>query len=405
MAQVLRRGNQPGRLAKKLIRRVGDADIALAGAESRPKVLKSLEDAEIQEIRAATRADARALEEEIAELRMEIDARAERRERQSELVSNKVEQGRLWRSVGVQERIPQMHMSPPVRAVVLALLASLDFYVFAQSYAVLADVDVFGVEWWLGGLLGIAVFLAGVALAHAIKASILARAQAKMLSDADNGRFKIDIEVREQLVESKSSILALLLTATIFVMLSVAGVMVRTDGSATDSASTAVVLFQALIPLVAVAVELYLHDPTERDEPAPNVIDRRLERKLAKAERRLRIVAAQVEAQVAKVEKLYRVEEAILDVEQRDMGMRNSDEPTLASSAAAAAVATTVPQMPALTAANGHNGLNGNNSLTGSHTTAALGTAGQVPALAGNGRMSEREREALEKTIKVARRS
>jgi hypothetical protein len=389
---VLRRGNQPGRLAKKLIRRVGDADIALAGAETRPRVLKSLEDAEIQEIRAAVRADARSLEEEIAELRMEIDSRAERRERRAEIVKDKVEQGRLWRSVGVQERIPQMDLSHPVRAVVLCLLAALDFYVFAQSYAVLADVAGFGVEWWLGGLLGIAVFMAGVALAHAIKASILARAQAQMLKSADAGRLKIEPAVRENLVESKSSILALLLTATIFVSLSVAGVLVRTQGSSTDSGSISVVLFQALIPLVAVAVELYLHDPTERDEPAPNAADRRLERKLAKAERRLRIVAAQVEAKIAQIEKLYRVEEAILEVEQRDMGMRHGDEYPLGAAEAGALAA----------ASNGHSSALGGGPLA----AGAIGPgATAVGALGGGNGRFERERETLERTLKMTRRS
>jgi hypothetical protein len=390
---VLRRGNQPGRLAKKLIRRVGDADVALAGAETRPKVLKSLEDAEIQEIRAAVRADARSLEEEIAELRMEIDSRAERRERRAEIVKDKVEQGRLWRSVGVQERIPQMDLSHPVRSVVLFLLAALDFYVFAQSYAVLADVAGFGVEWWLGGLLGIAVFMAGVALAHAIKASILARAQLQMLKAADAGRLKMDQAVRENLVESRSSILALLLTATIFVSLSVAGVLVRTQGSSTDGESIAVVLFQALIPLVAVAVELYLHDPTERDEPAPNAADRRLERKLAKAERRLRIVAAQVEAKVAQIEKLYRVEEAILEVEQRDMGMRHSDEypPGTADVGALAA------------APNGHAGALGGGPLAAGAIGPGSTAVGAIGG--GNGRFAERDRETLERTLKMARRS
>jgi hypothetical protein len=393
---VLRRGNQPGRLAKKLIRRVGDADVALAGAETRPKVLKSLEDAEIQEIRAAVRADARSLEEEIAELRMEIDSRAERRERRAELVKDKVEQGRLWRSVGVQERIPQIDLSHPARAVVLFLLAALDFYVFAQAYAVLADVAGFGVEWGLGGLLGIAVFMAGVALAHAIKASILARAQAQMLKAADKaakeGRIRIDPAVREQLVESRSSIVALVLTAAIFLTLSVAGVLVRSQGSSTNGGS-AVVLFQALIPLVAVAVELYLHDPTERDEPAPNAADRRLERKLAKAERRLRIVAAQVEAKVAQIEKLYRVEEAILEVEQRDMGMRHSDDPPLGTPKEVGALAA---------ASNGHAGALGTGSLAvgalgpGSLTTNSLGT---------NGRAGERDRESLERTLKMSRRT
>jgi hypothetical protein len=357
---VLRRGNQPGKLAKQLIRRVGDADVALAGAETRPKVLKTLEDAEVQEIRAATRADARSLEEEIAELRTEIDARAERRERQTELMRHKVEQARLWRSVGVQERIPQLHLGKAARTAVLIVLAALDFYVFASAYATLDDVGQFTVSWWLGGLLGIAVFFAGFALSHAIKGSILARAQRVLLQAADNGTLNIDQDVRPQLVDSKSSPLALWLTAMIFFILMVAGVMVRLQGSAAN-ASFALILFQGLIPLVAVVVELYLHDPMERDDPLPTWRDRRLERKLARAERRLRVVAAQVEARVAKIEKLYRVEEAILDVEQKDMGLR--------------------------------------------HTTDLVLNGGHIPTVSSNGRVAEVDRDQLEKTIKMARSS
>ena len=359
---MLRRGNQPGRLAKQLIRRVGDADIALAGAETRPKVLKSLEEAEVQEVRAAVRADARTLEELIAELRMEIDSRAERRERRAELIKNKVEQGRLWRSVGIQERIPLVHLAPAARVVVLAVLSMLDFYVFADAYAVLTDAPSFGIEWMLGGILGLAVFIAGMFLAHAIKGWILARAQAQMLKAADAGQIKIDPEIREQLVESKSSLLALGLTSVIFLLLLISGMLVRLQGMAGENEGGAAILFQALIPLVAVAVELYLNDPTERDEPMPNIVDRRLERRLAKAERRLRIVAAQVEAKVAKIEKLYRVEEAILDVEQRDMGLRHT-------------------------------------------TDLVLGGGHQIPAVATNGRVAEVDREQLEKTLKMARRS
>lgn len=357
---MLRRGNQPGRLARQLIRRVGDADVALAGAETRPKVLKTLEDAETQEIRAATRADARTMEELIAELRTEIDARAEKRERQAELIKHKVEQGRLWRSVGVQERIPQLHMSKVARTSVLIVLASLDFYVFASAYASVDDLAQFSVGWWIGGVLGIAVFFAGFALSHAIKGSILARAQRHMLRSADNGgTLKMDPETREALVDSKSSPLALALTAAIFILLMVAGVMVRIQGAKAD-ASASLILFTGLIPLVAVVVELYLHDPTERDDPMPNFRDRRLERRLARAERRLRVVAAQVEARVAKVEKLYRVEEAILDVEQKDMGLR--------------------------------------------HTTDLVLNGGHIPTVSSNGRVAEVDREQLEKTIKMARR-
>jgi len=323
---VLRRGNQPGRLARQLIRKVGDADIALAGAETRPRVLKSLEEAEIEDVRAIARADSRALEELIAELRTDIDARAERRERRSEMIKDKVEQARLWRSVGAQERIPQMHMSMSARVVVLFLLASLDFYVFAQAYAVVADVGSFTVEWFLGGLLGLAVFIAGVSLAHAIKGAILSRAQREMLRAADEERIKVDRKVRERLVESRTSILALMLTAAVFLSLSVAGVLVRTQGTGLNGSSSAVVFFQALIPLVSVAVELYLHDPTERDDPQPNTRDRHLERRLVKAERRLRIKANQLETRIAKIERLYNVEAAILDVEQQDMGLRPTSE-------------------------------------------------------------------------------
>jgi hypothetical protein len=308
-------------LAKKLIRRVGEADVALAGAETRPKVLRSLEEAEIQGIRAAVRAYARSLEEEIAELRMEIDSRAERRERQAELIKDKVEQGRLWRSVHIQERIPQKDLSHRVHNVVLNVLAVVGLFTFAQAYAVLEDVAGFAPARWfsglLGGLLGVALIIVGVLLAREIKKSIFVRAQKQMLRAADEGRIKIDPAVREQLVESRPpNLILLLLNATIFVMLDVAGVLVYAQSSATGAGPSPLFLFQVIIPLAAVVVDIYLYDPTEHDEPAPNAADRRLERKLAKAERRLRIVAAQIEAKVAQIEKLYRVEEAILEVEQ-----------------------------------------------------------------------------------------
>ncbi|MCK9901698.1 hypothetical protein MXD63_16645 [Frankia sp. Cpl3] len=359
---MLRRGNRPGRLAKQLIRQVGDADIALAGAETRPKVLKSLEEAEVQEVRAAVRADARTLEELIAGLRMEIDSRAERRERRTELVKHKVEQGRLWRSVGIQERIPQLHAAPAVRSLVMVVLAALDFTVFAEAYSVITDAEEYSISWFLGGILGIAVFIAGMVLAHAIKGAILARAQSQLLRAADAGTVRVDGEVREQLVTSRTSVAALAITALVFLLLSVAGILVRIQGASSDTGEGPAFLLTALIPLVAVVVELYLHDPTERDEPMPNLVDRRLERRLAKAERRLRIVAAQVEAKVAKIEKLYRVEEAILDVEQRDMGMRHT-------------------------------------------TDLVLGGGHQIPAAATNGRSTEADREHLEKTLKMARRA
>jgi hypothetical protein len=378
---VLRRGNQPGRLARQLIRKVGDADIALAGAETRPRVLKSLEEAEIEDVRAAARADSRALEELIAELRTDIDARAERRERRSEMIKDKVEQARLWRSVGAQERIPQMHMGLSARIVVLFLLASLDFYVFAQAYAVVADVGSFTVEWFLGGLLGLAVFIAGVSLAHAIKGAILARAQREMLRAADEERIKVDRKVRERLVESRTSILALMLTAAVFTSLSVAGVLVRTQGTGLNGGSSAVVFFQALIPLVSVAVELYLHDPTERDDPQPNIRDRHLERRLVKAERRLRIKANQLETRIAKIERLYNVEAAILDVEQQDMGLRATSEivrldPSLGGMLAAAGGAQAM--LPTAAGANGSGSTNGHGNGTKVLTTT-------VPAAIGNG--------------------
>lgn len=366
----MRRGHRQGRLAKQLIRKVGDAGTALAGAEMRPKVLKSLEDAEIEKIRASSRTGTRAVEALIAELRLEMDTRAERRERQLEMVKDKVEQGRLWRAIGVQERIPSMAISSSLRVVTLILLASLDFYVFAQAYAVVADVGGYGVQWWLGGLLGLAVFVAGLALAHAIKDAILAHAQREMLKEAADGKMKIDPLVRERLVESRPSILALLLTATIFSALSVAGVLVRVNGAGTTSNSMAVVFFQALIPLVSVVVELYLHDPTERDEPRPNAVDHQLERRLVKAEKKLRAIAQGVESEIAKVERLYKVEAAILDIEQKDMGLRDSGDPIAVAGGSGAydhAPGTGPLTLPntlansssAVTVATNGNGLNG----------------------------------------------
>jgi hypothetical protein len=275
---------------------------------------------------------------------------------------HKIEQGRLWRSVGVQERIPQLHLGAGARNAVLAILALLDFYVFAYAMGTVTDAKIWSVEWLIGGVLGLAVFFIGYVLAHAVKGRILSKAQRQFLRAADEGRLAIDPEVRPQLVDSKSSALALWLTGTIFMALLVVSIGVRMLGSvATGNSSTSgiMALFQGLIPLVSFGVELYLHDPTERDDPMPNWRDRRFERRLARAERRLRVVAAQVEAQVAKIEKLYRVEEAILDVEQKDMGLR--------------------------------------------HTTDLVLNGGHIPTVSSNGRVAEVDRDQLEKTIKMAR--
>lgn len=178
----------PGRLAKSLLRGVGDLDVAIAGGDERIKIIDHLRAEDVEQYRGTSFDAESRIREQIRAVEQDIADREKKwREGKVEKVRHKVEQAALWRSVGIQERIPNFSVHPILRVAILVVLASLDFYIFAQAYAVVEDLQAGSAQWWLGGLLGLAVFVAGVVVAHQLKARVLAKAQRELLAEADHG--------------------------------------------------------------------------------------------------------------------------------------------------------------------------------------------------------------------------
>ena len=127
---------RPGALARWLLRRVGDIAVAVAGAEKRHTVLSELASKDVQLVKASAEDELIAVEEEIKDAKRELELAVEAHQQQkAEPRRHRIEQAAAWRSVGIEERIPNLMLPGLGRAAILTLLASLDFYIFAQAYA------------------------------------------------------------------------------------------------------------------------------------------------------------------------------------------------------------------------------------------------------------------------------
>jgi hypothetical protein len=324
------RGYRPGGLAKSLLRGVGDVDVAVAGAETRHAVLSEMTSKDVQQIKASADNALIAVEQQVKDVNTELQLiEVDHRAKKAEPLRHRIEQAAAWRSAGIEERIPNLILPGLARAALLALLAALDFYIFAQAYAA-ADGsirDYHDPRWWLGGMLGLCVFVAGVVFTHGLKNLIAARAQRELLREADQDQLKIDPAVREKLVTIKSPLPALFGSGAIFAVLLWAGFELRLQGAATSD--LVVTVFQSLIPLVGVAAELYLFDPFHRVPPGFGRRHRELRRKLARLEHQLEGVQRKRDHLIEGIERHYGVEHAVLDVEQKDMGLKpTAPEPT-----------------------------------------------------------------------------
>ena len=317
---------RPGRLARWLLRRVGDVAVAIVGPQERHTVLSQLATRDVQLVKASADDDLIDVEKQVKEVQQELKLFEDaHHERKAEPRRHRIEQAAAWRGVGIEERIPNLILPGLGRAAILALLASLDFYIFAQAYAA-ADGSIrdwHDPRWWLGGLLGLCVFVVGVVFTHGLKNLIAARAQHELLREADQGQLKIDPAVREKLVTLKSPLPSLLTSGVIFAILLGAGFLLRLQGSATSN--LVITVFQSLIPLVGVAAELYLFDPFHRVPPAFGRRHLQLHKKLARLEHQVEGIQRKRDNVIEAVERHYDVEHAVLDVEQQDIGLTPTD--------------------------------------------------------------------------------
>jgi hypothetical protein len=70
--------------------------------------------------------------------------------------------------------------------------------------------------------------------------------------------------------------------------------------------------------------EVFLHDPMERPEAKPNLIDRILAWRMVRIERKLEIIEEKRENALEQVGAMYEADRRIISVEQHDLGIRVS---------------------------------------------------------------------------------
>jgi len=307
------RGYRPGRTAKSIVNGVGDVDVTQVGPKARAEVLDSFESAALIDVKAASEDAARRPKTKLAGVNRALRRRTERREERNTLRADRLEQGRLWRATGIYEKTPHIDLPFIGRVLVYLFLAGLDFYVFAEAWAVGADSRTGEVDWWVGGLFGLVVFGAGFLAAVQIKREMVAVRQRELLREMRSPDPALVV-----LAQSRW----LTVSAITFFLITIAlGFAVRV-ASETNGYTLPMVMLAALVPMLAALAEIFLHDPMERQEAKPNLIDGVLSRRQARIERKLEVIEERRASAIDQVRAMYEADRRILDVEQHDIGIR-----------------------------------------------------------------------------------
>jgi hypothetical protein len=310
------RGYRPGRTAKAILNGVGDIDVSQLGPEARERVLDSFEQVAVTDVETASKDAARRPETKLSGIEKRLADRTTRREHKNALRADRLEQGRLWRAAGIYEKTPHIDLPFYARIFVYVFLAGLDFYVFAEAWAVGTNSVTGELSWWVGGLFGLVVFGAGFLTAVQIKREMVSRRQRQLLDELREPDPRLVVLSRNRRLTIAACVF--------FLLMIVLGIIVRVSNES-DDYNPAMVLLAGLVPVLAALVEVFLHDPMERQEARPNWIDRFLGKRQAKWERKLAIIEEKKANALAQVRAMYEADRRILGVEQHDLGIRNGN--------------------------------------------------------------------------------
>lgn len=228
-----------------------------------------------------------------------------------------------WRGAGIQHRLATPALPASVHWLLVGVLGALDFYVFALAVAKNDDVRVDPREplFILGGLLGLTVFGFGLLLAHLLKGVVYARVQAKLGGELRRGEVALadGIDARH-LVPSRTSRLLIVVMSVVFTLFLGFRVALRWEALGPNDDPNLAML-QSLIPLLALAVEFYFHDPSVVPAVRPSWRLRRLTRQQALIEDELRRLDAEEETERERVQHTYDGAETLLRLELTRRGI------------------------------------------------------------------------------------
>lgn len=310
-AWKLKQRLRSGRVARELLK-VGDLDVTRDGG-GRLKIGEAWQRKEQRLVEELAAAVTERPKTRIAGLDRRIEIRDERRRSRNEQRANRIEQGSLWRKLGLYEKTLHMDLPRMARVLLYLFLSGLDFYVFAEAWAVGTDSRTGEVNWWIGGLLGLVVFGAGFFAAVQLKRVVMVRRQRELLNEAKSPN--------PNLVLLAPNHLFLFLAGGFFLAMVLLGFLVRVTNESSE-VNLFMVAMAALVPLLAAVTELFLYDPMQREELRPKLIDRVLARRRARLARKLEIREEKLERLKQSVEEKFEGEMERLRVELRDRGIQ-----------------------------------------------------------------------------------
>lgn len=285
----------------------GDID-TMANGDAHQYMLAAHEAMERHAVREATERFVGKLRLRRDGLSEQLAARARARAEAADRAADRIAVVDRWREVGIRERMTIRGIPRSAKWALWILIAALDFYIFAQVMAYaenIADPGPADATFWLGGAVGLTVFIVGILLAQAIRRASYYYAQRKLLKELK--------AAGEDIAGLRPSNYSRWMTVAFFVFyvaLTAGAVVLRYQGGGKQQPG--LLMLQTMIPVIAVMLELLIDDPTEVRLPQRTLIDwllshriRRLDAKIALRE----LIANEREAAVAD---RYRFESAAL---------------------------------------------------------------------------------------------
>lgn len=318
----------------------GDVDTMISG-DTHFEMLAAHEAMEKHQVSEATERFVGRLRLHRERLANTLRERAQRRREAEEDAADRLAVVDRWREVGIRERITLRSIPRSAKWFLWVLICSLDFYIFAQVMAYaenIADPGFGDATFWLGGAVGVMVFIVGILLAQAMRRGSLFHAQRKLLKEIKKAG-----EDTTGLRLSSYSRWMTLSFAVFYIFFTAGAVVLRYQGGGREQPG--LLLLQTMIPIVGVMLELLIDDPTEVRLPQRTIYDWWLSRRIGRLDVKIALREMIADEREASVADRYRFERAALENLHNSHGIVSSPEARAATGSPVLAGYEHVPEV------------------------------------------------------------
>lgn len=325
------KGTKLGGTAARVVT-IGDLD-ALVDRTGHQNILDGIEKVELSETAQRAEQYVGQTEARIQRVKQRIESRSERRQERNARQQDKADLSEAWRRVGIRSKFVLVDAPFAVRIGACFLFGTVDFYLFATAMVVAMNASErdksgflgYSSHFWTGGVMGLMVFVLGVALAHLIRQSDYIRAQQDLKRELqEEGQ-----DTRSLILSANSRNLQKFI-GTLFGILNFVALLVRAQGVdfrfwPPELDRIGPLLLQMLVPVVAVGAEAIMFDPTEVRIREPGPVDWILARRQRSLEQQLTERHLRVNKLRDNIVARYDVERASLRTFHDSQGFPNSN--------------------------------------------------------------------------------